>query len=50
MVNARNKKNEHLAQLVEHWFEWKANQMDVGSNPTVMEWIWIWIIWILFIK
>ncbi len=46
MVNARNKKNEHLAQLVEHWFEWKANQMDVaiGSNPTVMRWIWTLII------
>ncbi len=29
------KKNSHLAQLAEHWFEWIANQMDVGSNPTV---------------
>ncbi len=27
-----------LAQLAEHWFEWIANQMDVGSNPTAMAW------------
>ncbi len=35
MVNARNKKNGHLAQMAEHWFEWITNQMDVDSNPTV---------------
>ncbi len=43
-------KNEHLAQLVEHWFEWKANQMDVGSNPTVMRWIWNGLMEFIIIK
>ncbi len=34
-MKENEQKNGHLAQLAEHWFEWIASQMDVGSNPTV---------------
>ncbi len=36
IYEGNEQKNGHLAQLAEHWFEWIANQMDLGSNPTVM--------------
>ncbi len=48
----KNSPDRQLAQLSEHCFEWKANQMDVGSNPTVMRWngYGLWILLYYFIN